>query len=77
MRPLEPLAAVSPIARLLRSAPAAEVSAELDRLAALALEPLPAAALLFARGALRLREGALAPAREELAAASDALLALG
>ena len=77
MRPLEPLAAVSPIARLLKSAPAAEVLAELDRLAALALDPLPAAALLFARGALRLREGALAPAREELAAASDALLALG
>ena len=77
MRPLEPLAAVSPLARLLRSAPAAEVLAELDRLAALALEPLPAAALIFARGALRLREGALAPAREELAAASDALLAHG
>lgn len=77
MRPLEPLAALSPIARLLRSAPAAEVLAELDRLGAIALEPLQAAALTFARGALRLREGALAPAREELAAASDALLALG
>ena len=77
MRPLEPLLELSPIARLLRSAPAAEVLAELDRLAAIALDPLPAAALAFARGALRLREGALAPAHEELDAASAALLAAG
>jgi tetratricopeptide (TPR) repeat protein len=77
MRPLEPLAPVSSIARLLKSAPAAEVVAELDRLAAIPLEPLPAAALAFARGALRLREGALAQARDELDAASAALLAAG
>jgi tetratricopeptide (TPR) repeat protein len=77
MRPLEPLAPFSPIARLLKSAPAADVVAELDRLALVALEPLPAAALTFARGALRLREGALVQARDELDAASAALLAAG
>ena len=77
MRPLEPLAALSPIARLLRSAPAAAVVAELDRLAVIPLEPLPAASLAFARGALRLREGALVQARDELDAASTALLAAG
>lgn len=77
MRPLEPLSPVSPIARLLRSAPTAEVSAELDRLAALTLDPLPAAALMFARGALRLREGALTQAHDELDAASAELLAEG
>ncbi len=77
MRPLEPLAPLSPIARLLKSAPAAAVVAELDRLTALPLEPLPAAALAFARGALRLREGALVQARDELDAASTALLAAG
>ena len=77
MRPLEPLAPFSPIARLLRSAPAAEVVAELDRLATIPLEPLPAAALAFARGARSLREGALVQARDELSAASAALLAAG
>jgi tetratricopeptide (TPR) repeat protein len=77
MRPLEPLASLSPIARLLKSAPAAEVVAELDRLAVIPLEPLPAAALLFARGARSLREGALVQARDELDAASAALLAAG
>jgi tetratricopeptide (TPR) repeat protein len=77
MRPLEPLAALSPIARLLRSAPAADVTAELDRLATIPLEPLPAASFVFARGALRLREGALVQARDELDAASTALLAAG
>lgn len=77
MRPLEPLAPFSPIARLLKSAPAAEVVAELDRLATIPLEPLPAASLSFARGARSLREGALIQAREELDAASAALLAAG
>jgi tetratricopeptide (TPR) repeat protein len=77
MRPLEPLSPVSPIARMLRSAPVNEVSAELDRLAALTLDPLPAAALMFARGALRLREGALTQAHDELDAASAELLAEG
>ncbi|WP_437720804.1 hypothetical protein [Sorangium sp. So ce861] len=75
MRPLDPLDAVSPLSRLLRSAPGAEVRAELDRIEALlgaagapaaapAAPPLPggpllAAALGFGRGALALREGAL------------------
>lgn len=77
MRPLEPLASLSPIARLLKSAPAAEVAAELARLAALPLEPLPAAAFAYARGALRLREGALVDARALLDAAAAALLAAG
>ncbi|WP_437995740.1 hypothetical protein WMF26_31525 [Sorangium sp. So ce185] len=75
MRPLDPLDGVSPLPRLLRSAPGAEVRAELDRIEALlgeggapaaapAAPPLPrgpllAAALAFGRGALALREGAL------------------
>ncbi|WP_437313478.1 hypothetical protein [Sorangium sp. So ce385] len=75
MRPLDPLDGVSPLPRLLRSAPGAEVRAELDRIEALlgeggapaaapAAPPLPggpllAAALVFGRGALALREGAL------------------
>ncbi|MFO0756213.1 MAG: tetratricopeptide repeat protein [Byssovorax sp.] len=73
MRPLDPLSPLSPIVRLLRQAPAAEVRAELDRLGALALDPLPAAALLFARGAFSLREGALNPAEASLSAAAAAL----
>jgi tetratricopeptide (TPR) repeat protein len=72
MRPLDPLTPLSPIVRLLRQAPAPEVRAELERLSALSLEPLPAAALLFARGALSLREGALDPAQKSLSAAAEA-----
>ncbi len=75
MRPLDPLTPLSPIVRLLRQAPAAEVRVELDRLAALALDPLPAAALLFARGAFSLRDGALDPAQKSLAAAAEAFAA--
>ncbi|KYF72661.1 hypothetical protein [Sorangium cellulosum] len=70
MLPLDPLDSVSPLPRLLRSAPAAEVHAELDRLeelldavcdpaAAPAGSALLAAALGFGRGAIALREGAL------------------
>lgn len=71
MLPLDPIDSVSPLSRLLRSAPGAEVRAELDRIEALlgvgrdpaaaALHggPLVAAALGFGRGALALREGAL------------------
>ncbi|WP_437596020.1 hypothetical protein WMF28_25875 [Sorangium sp. So ce590] len=74
MLPLDPLERMSPLPRLLRSAPGAEVRAELDRVAGLlgkagdpaaapaappAGGPLLAAALGFGRGALALREGAL------------------
>ncbi|WP_437766237.1 hypothetical protein WMF27_25635 [Sorangium sp. So ce281] len=71
MLPLDPIDSVSPLSRLLRSAPGAEVRAELDRVEALlgagrdpaaaVLDggPLVAAALGFGRGALALREGAL------------------
>ncbi|WP_437708016.1 tetratricopeptide repeat protein [Sorangium sp. So ce448] len=71
MLPLDPIDSVSPLSRLLRSAPGAEVRAELDRVEALlgvgrdpaaAVPdggPLVAAALGFGRGALALREGAL------------------
>ncbi|WP_437973057.1 hypothetical protein WMF11_29250 [Sorangium sp. So ce295] len=71
MLPLDPIDGVSSLSRLLRSAPGAEVRAELDRVEALlgvgrdpaaaVLEggPLVAAALGFGRGALALREGAL------------------
>ncbi len=75
MLPLDPLdERMSPLSRLLRSAPGAEVRAELDgvearlgevgdpaaaRAALPSGEPLLAAALGFGRGALALREGAL------------------
>ncbi|WP_437807010.1 hypothetical protein [Sorangium sp. So ce1078] len=74
MLPLDPIEGVSPLSRLLRSAPAAEVRAELGRIEALlggASDPatgpaarhpggpLLAAALGFGRGALALREGTL------------------
>jgi tetratricopeptide (TPR) repeat protein len=79
MRPLEPLAERSPLARLLAGAPAAEVHAEIARLEGdvLAGDPAGAAALGFARGAMALREGALADARAALDAAADAFAALG
>jgi tetratricopeptide (TPR) repeat protein len=77
MRPLDPLAPLSPLARLLAGAPAAEAHAEIARLAALALDPPAAAALVFARGALALREGALEAARAQLDAAASALDAAG
>jgi tetratricopeptide (TPR) repeat protein len=77
MRPLDPLAPTSTIAHLLRSAAAAHVRAELARLEAASLDPAPAAALAFARGAFSLREGSLAAARVELEAASAAFADLG
>ena len=77
MRPLEPLATISPLARLLAGAPAAEVHAELARLDALTLDPTCTAALNFARGALALREGGLLAARTTLDQAADAFAALG
>jgi tetratricopeptide (TPR) repeat protein len=77
MRPLDPLTPLSPIVRLLRQAPAAEVRVELERLSALSLDPLPAAALLFARGAFSLRDGALDPAQKSLGAAAEAYALTG
>src|SRR5262249_27309321 len=71
VRPLEPLASVSEIARLLKTAPAPDVRTELDRLGGLGLAGAGVAALAFARGALALREGALDAAHAELTRASD------
>jgi tetratricopeptide (TPR) repeat protein len=77
MRPLDPLAAISPIAKLLKGAPAPEARAELARLEALPLEGAAAAARIFAEGALALRDGALDAAHARLSAADAALLACG
>ncbi len=77
MRPLDPLASSSTIANLLKAAAAPQVHDELTRLGALTLDPAPAAALTFARGALMLREGSLVAARTELSAASTAFASLG
>ena len=77
IRPLDPLHEVSSIARLLKSAPAEEAHAEMARLEAQDLDPLRAAARLFAKGALGQREGALDVARESLSAAAAAYADLG
>ncbi|MDI1429942.1 tetratricopeptide repeat protein [Polyangium sorediatum] len=77
IRPLDPLHEVSSIARLLKSAPAEEAHAEMARLEAQGLDPLRAAARLFAKGALGQREGALDVARESLSAAAAAFADLG
>ncbi|MDI1478301.1 tetratricopeptide repeat protein [Polyangium sp. y55x31] len=77
IRPLDPLNEVSSIARLLKSAPAEEAHAEMARLEAQDLDPLRAAARLFAKGALGQREGALDVARESLSAAAAAFADLG
>lgn len=75
--PLDPLKDVSSIARLLKSAPAEEVRAEISRLDLLPLEPLAAAAREYARGALAQREGALDAAVANLAAAAPSFEMLG
>jgi hypothetical protein len=76
-RPLDPLRDRSSIASLLRAAPPALVATELERLAAEALAPAEAAALLFARGALALRGAELDAARALFERAASALDALG
>lgn len=76
IRPLDPLTGVSPIATLLKSAPAEEAHAEIVRLGSLELDPLGRAARAFARGALAQREGALDTARADLTEAADAFEAL-
>lgn len=77
MLPLDPLAPTSSIGRLLQSAPAVEVRAELARLDAFALDDLTRAARLFAGGALALREGALDLAHADLSSATDAFARAG
>jgi tetratricopeptide (TPR) repeat protein len=77
VKPLEPLAAISPIARLLKQARAAEVRTEMDRLGALDLDAAQAAAYRFARGAEGLRGGALDAALAELDGAAEAFIAIG
>lgn len=72
MRPLDPLAPLSSLAELLRRAPPDRVEVEIERLSAMELEAGPAAALRFGRGALALRLGELATAREELLGAAAA-----
>jgi tetratricopeptide (TPR) repeat protein len=68
--PLDPLKDVSSIARLLKSAPAEEVRAEISRLDFLPLEPPAVAAREYARGALAQREGALDAACANLSASA-------
>jgi tetratricopeptide (TPR) repeat protein len=90
MLPLEPLASLSPIERLILRARAPEAAAEIERLTGLAaadtpvatppaegagLSALQRAALTYARGSLALREGSLAPAQADLEAASAAFTA--
>lgn len=75
--PLDPLKDVSSIVRLLKSAPADEVRAEISRLELLPLDPLAAAAREYARGALAQREGALDAACANLSAAAPSFEMLG
>lgn len=74
MRPLECLEdepVASPVVRLLREAPPAEVRAEIERLDALELSGAAAAARRYARGAFALREGRLDEAHAELDGAAS------
>ncbi|HRI69713.1 MAG TPA: tetratricopeptide repeat protein [Polyangium sp.] len=75
--PLDPLKDVSSIARLLKSAPAEDVRAEISRLDWLPLEPLAVASREYARGALAQREGSLDAAHANLAAAAPSFEMLG
>jgi hypothetical protein len=77
MRPLDPLASISVVAKLLKGAPAAEVRAEIARLESASIESAAIAARAFAEGALALREGALGPAYEKLTLAADGFRDLG
>lgn len=77
MRPLDALLPRSPIARLLASAPADDVRVELARLDGLGLGGVEAAAAVFARGALALREGALDAAHRAFGESADAFAAAG
>ncbi|MBI4699955.1 MAG: tetratricopeptide repeat protein [Deltaproteobacteria bacterium] len=77
MKPLDVLSEISPIAQLLREAPADPVRQELDRLDGLPLAPLAVAGRRFARGALCLREGRLDDACAALGEAAAELEGLG
>jgi tetratricopeptide (TPR) repeat protein len=80
MRPLDPLVQgdeASPIESLLRGAPPEAVRAEVERLDALDLDGLQAAARSYARGALDLRTGRLEPAAAALGEAAEAFEAAG
>ncbi len=70
MKPLEPLAGRSPIARLLQQAPPEEVRRELAALAALSLDGDAEAARRHAHGAFALRQGRLDDALAALDAAA-------
>lgn len=75
--PLDPLKEISSIGRLLKSAPAEEVRAEISRLDLLPLEPLAAASREYTRGALAQREGALDAACANLSTAAPTFEMLG
>ncbi|MFO0590602.1 MAG: tetratricopeptide repeat protein [Polyangiaceae bacterium] len=77
MLPLEPLAEVSQVERLILRARASEAAAEIARLEALTLPPVQEAARTYARGALAMREGSLAPAEADFQAASSGFHAVG
>ncbi|MBK8257567.1 MAG: tetratricopeptide repeat protein [Polyangiaceae bacterium] len=66
MLPFEPIATRSPIERLLLSARAADVSAEIERIEALGdLTKAERASFVYTRGAFSLREGSLGPAQSD------------
>ena len=77
MLPLEPLAEISQVERLILRARASEAAAEIARLEGLSLSPVQEAARTYARGALAMREGSLAPAEADFQAASSAFHAVG
>ncbi|MEZ4298807.1 MAG: tetratricopeptide repeat protein [Polyangiaceae bacterium] len=83
MLPLEPLATLSPIERLLLRARAPEAAEELARLTGMlesegtALSATQRAAVTYAGGALALREGSLVPAQTDFEAAAAAFSAAG
>jgi len=77
IRPLDPLNDISPIAKLLKSAPAEEAHQEITRLSSLDLDPVKTAARAFAKGALAQREGALDAAKTNLTEATELYEKLG
>jgi tetratricopeptide (TPR) repeat protein len=92
MLPLEPLASLSPVERLILGARAPEAAAEIARLEALSHEEeqkagrsgpfetsqaLVRAARVYARGALAMREGSLGPAQADFEEAATAFDAAG
>ena len=77
MRPLDSLAAISSIARLLKSSVSVDVRTELERVAQLSLGEAERAALEFARGSIALRDGSLEEAFQCFDRSSTAFETIG